>query len=182
MLKKALLMMCVAAVMLTGCKKEPPEPAKPTSKIMQLEKDASVAEMVAAFEEDYARAAEVAGIAPKHTTLKFEDYGEWAGVQLTEDIDINFSPPSEYHRVWYTGTPETVDWMKEEAQLVFMAYDDTISAEDAKALIDQLFEDAWDNHENMPSAVDHITPNKLYYSLSTDEWWSISFFVSNYDR
>jgi len=176
--KKIVLILFVPLLMLIGCKRETVVVSS-ISKIELLPQDATIEDMVMAFEEDYARAAQQAGIAPKHGILEYEESAEMATVQLTEDIEIMISPPSEYHRVWYVGVPESVEWMKEEAQLVLMASDDTLSSEEAQTMIDEIFEEAWNNRNKMPSAVWHSTPSKINYSLSIDDWWRVSFFVSH---
>jgi len=176
--KKIVLILFVPLLMLIGCKRETVVVSS-ISKIELLSQDATIEDMVMAFEEDYARAAQQAGIAPKHGILEYEESAEMATVQLTEDIEIMISPPSEYHRVWYVGVPESVEWMKEEAQLVLMASDDTLSSEEAQTMIDEIFEEAWNNRNKMPSAVWHSTPSKINYSLSIDDWWRVSFFVSH---
>lgn len=175
MKKRLIAVLAVAVLALSACGSQT---AKLNSIMANLDKEASVADMVDAFENDYNRAAEAASIAASYNDLEYTENSGMATIQITDSMMIMIDPPSTYHRVWYAGYADSDDWMKQEALLTLMAADDTLSTEDATALIDEIYKETWDNRNKMPSAVSKKTKSGVNYSLSLSDNGLTSFQIS----
>lgn len=180
MLQRFFILLLVGTLLLSGCGVVPSTSnnAKLSTKMSELPSDASIEDMVKAFEEDYLRAAQQAGITADHNNLEFKETSGMAMIDLTPHMTLMIDPPSTFHRIWYAGYAESSEWMRQEAVLALMAADNTLSLEDSEKLIDDIFKKAVENQDNMPSAVHAKTTAGVRYSMSTTSQNSVSFHIS----
>lgn len=148
------------------------------SKMDELSDDATIDELITAFQEDYVRAAEQAGIEADHNDLSYEvEDPEMVTIDLDSGLMLIFQNSAASKMVWYAGYPADESSFQQEMQLVLMAADNTLTPEEAKTCADDIWNEAWDNRNNMPSAVQQILPSGLLYTMSLNDRLLVSFQV-----
>ncbi|GEM_PF-5939283 len=152
------------------------EQAASISKMEAVSADGTLDDLIQAFQEDCVRAAESSGIKADHNDLVYEiDDPEMVTIDMSEGpmLIAQISPNSKM--IWYAGYPNDETWFKQEMQLVLMAGDNTLTPEEAKTFADEIWDEAWDNRNNMPSAVQKTLPSGLLYTMSLTEQGLVSF-------
>lgn len=204
--KKILMLAMSAVVLLCGCQKTqaPPEVIQETtaakseaetkpetteaettaaetaklSKMDELEFTASLDDLIKAFQEDYVRAAEQAGVTADHNSLEYEPSDEEM-IIIPLDDELNLMPTISSNRkmIWYAGYPNDDNSFLQEMQLVLMAADNTLTPEKANDYAAQIWAEGWENRNNMPSAIQKFLPSGLLYTFSINDLKLISFQV-----
>jgi hypothetical protein len=148
------------------------------SNMDEISSDSTLEDLIAAFQEDYVRAADQAGVQADHNDLSYEiSDPDMVVMDLSDGLTLiaQISPNSKM--MWYAGYPEDEAWFQQEMQLVLMAADSTLAPEEAKTFADEIWDEAWDNRNNMPSAVQKRLPSGLLYTMSLNERRLVSFQV-----
>lgn len=149
------------------------------SKMDELEFGALPEELLKAFQEDYVRAAELAGITADHNDLVIDESEEgMLMIPLTEGLQLILQTSPTVKMVWYAGYPDDNELFSQEMLLALMAGDNTLSAEEAKTLIGEIVEEGWNNRNNLPSAVNKNLPSGVLYSYGINDRGLTSFQVA----
>lgn len=149
------------------------------SRMHGLSPDASLEDLLGAFKEDYARAAKQAGVSSDHNDLTFEPVeDDMVTMTLDGGIMLILKMAPQLKMVWYAGYPEDDESFLQEMQLVLMAADNTLTPEDAMGYAQDIWEDGWDNRNNMPSSVDKHLPSGVLYTFSINDRKLISFQIA----
>ncbi len=184
-----LVVLCAASI-LCGCQKEQgngniqdSSKAEPLSKMADLDYGVSIEELIKAFQEDYARAANQMGLSQNHDDLEYETRGASVGdgmltIGLTNRLNLIVNKSPKLKMIWYAGYPEDNESFLQEMQIVLMAADQNISEEEAKTYVDELWTEAWENRNNNPSSVQKHLPSGVLYSFSINERGLISFQIA----
>lgn len=153
--------------------------SKTLSKMDELPSDASLEDLLEAFKADYVRAADQAGVSADHNDLAFEPVED---DMITIPMDngpmliLQMSP--KLKMVWYAGYPESDESFLQEMQIVLMAADNTLTPDEAREYAEGIWEEGWDNRNNMPSAVDKHLPSGVLYTFSINDRKLISFQIA----
>lgn len=179
------VVLCIAAI-LCGCQKgqgnEKPS-QESLSKMAALDYEVSIEELIKAFQEDYARAANQMGLSQNHDDLEYETSSASVGdgmltIHLTGRLNLIVNKSPKFKMIWYVGYPEDNESFLQEMQIVLMAADQNISEEEAKTYVDELWAEGWENRNNNPSSVQKRLPSGVLYSFSIDEKGLISFQIA----
>lgn len=145
----------------------------------KLTADATAEDLIKAFQSDYRRAAEILGVSDHHDDLDYNATdSESIRMQLNDKVLLLIDSTDSMKRVWYTGYPGDDEWLAREIQLVLMAADPALSIEEAKTYTDELIAEAWENRNNMPSAIQKYLPGGVYYSLALSDQKLVSFQIA----
>lgn len=164
--------------MLETTVQETTQPAKTASlsKMDELGYDITIEEFIMAFQEDYVRAAETAGITADHNNLEYEVTEEdMLMIPLDDGLQLIMNKASDMKMVWYAGYPASDEAFLQEMQIVLMAGDNTLTQEEAKTYAEGIWKEGWENRNNLPSAVQKKLPSGVLYTFSTNDRHLISF-------
>ncbi|MGL5435615.1 MAG: hypothetical protein ACRDBO_09510 [Lachnospiraceae bacterium] len=134
------------------------------SQMDALSFDASDSEFVEAYKADYRRAAATMGISANHDWV-YEEEPVYIGDGLM--LTSRMSPGSKM--IMYDGFAESEEWIYQEVQLALMAADQSLTSEMAEQYVVEIWEEAWEKRDIMPSMVAKNLPNGILYSFSIKE-------------